>query len=139
MATATMTHGTASQQASAACHLERRAEWKYSWTDGVRYVSMPSGRSGRVYRLRADGQGCECRWSQQTGRPCSHALALDLADLEDDLQEPVPTLKSYRQLYPPCAAGCGDLADIGSFCSNCASDREYAARRESQRQQVGSR
>src|SRR4051794_16546961 len=45
---------SASQWASAACHLERRSEWLVYRVDGVRYVRMISGTSGKVYAVRAD-------------------------------------------------------------------------------------
>jgi len=67
-----------SQCASAAMHLERRDDWRVVRIEGVRYVVVPSGRSGRVYLVRADAGGCACPWYTRTGRQCSHMLALEL-------------------------------------------------------------
>ena len=79
---------TPSQWASAATHLERLADWRTIRIDGTRYVVLTSGNSGRTYWVRADAAGCGCRWYQETGRRCSHMLALELAALESELAEP---------------------------------------------------
>src|SRR3954470_645037 len=63
---------SASQWASAATHLELRDEWRTVRIDGVRYVVLVSGRSGRVYHVRADAGGCRCRWYEKTRTMCSH-------------------------------------------------------------------
>lgn len=79
---------TASQWASATVHLERRSEWRYFWRENVRYVSIISGRSNRLYVARADADGCSCPWSQNPwsgSTPCSHRIALELDALEADL------------------------------------------------------
>jgi len=111
MAIQMLPEGTASQQAAAQLHLERRSEWRYSWTDGVRYVSMPSGRSGRVYRLRADAQGCPCDAYQIYGYAvCSHMLALRLARAAD-LEQPAirPVRATYAEVFGVCdAKGCSE-------------------------------
>lgn len=78
---------TQSQWAAAAMHLDRRDEWRYFWSAGVRYVSMISGRSNRLWIARADARGCGCPWSQQTTSPCSHRIALELDALDADLIE----------------------------------------------------
>jgi hypothetical protein len=78
---------TASQWAAAAMHLERRDEWRYFWSAGVRYVSIISGRSNRLWIARADADGCACPWSQKTFAPCSHRIALELDAMEADLIE----------------------------------------------------
>jgi len=121
---------TASQQASAALHLERRADWRTVRIDGTRYVVLPSGRSTHVYQVRGDAAGCSCPWYLRTGRRCSHMLALELAEAQ-----PVPASKarpSYDALYPACrTAGCNDVADSkDGYCDRCASDREWLARRD---------
>jgi predicted nucleic acid-binding Zn finger protein len=87
---------TTSRCASAACHLERRADWRTVRIDGTRYVVLTSGNSGRTYILRADAAGCSCPWYQRTGRRCSHMLALELAALEDELAEQAAALSVHR-------------------------------------------
>ena len=136
MVQAMVSEGTASQQASAAQHLERRDEWRYYWVDGVRYVRMVSARSGRIYRLRADGDGCECAAYLIHGYAvCAHMLALRMARAADATPEPIRTLRPrYADLFPSCAGGCGDLVERdGERCYVCGSDREYQQRMESKR------
>ncbi len=113
---------TASQFASATVHLERRGEWVYFWREGVRYVRIISGRSNRLYVLRADSAGCSCAWSTNPwsgGTPCSHRIALELDALEEDLAEardleqPAPTpaapTKTIEDLWPTCrVVACDD-------------------------------
>ena len=86
----TITAPTASQWASAATHLERRAGWRTVRIDGTRYVVLTSGNSGRTYWVRAGARGCGCRWYQETGRRCSHMLALEFAATLDELAESAP-------------------------------------------------
>jgi hypothetical protein len=105
-----MVQPTASQQAAAQLHLERRSEWRYSRTDGVRYVSMPSGRSGRVYRLRADGRACPCDAYQRYGYAvCSHMLAIKQAN-EQDAQPAIREVRGrYEEIFGICdARGCDE-------------------------------
>lgn len=119
---------TASQWASAATHLEQRSEWRTVRIDGVRYIVLVSGNSGRVYMVRADGRGCGCLHSQRAATPCSHRIAVDLAALEDELRESAATstvvpLMTNRELYPGCAAGCGELVERrGERCYPCLSN-----------------
>ena len=117
---------SASQIASSRVHLERRAEWRTVRVDGVRYVKLPSGRSGALYTVRADGKGCSCKWYQQTGGTCAHMLAVREAANHDALDawlsepvEPMPAdrpkvkpLLTYDQIVPACAQdGCNDLPE----------------------------
>lgn len=74
---------SASQQASAELHLERREAWRYVRVNGVRYVKLTSGRSDHLYTVRADARGCSCRWYAETRRDCSHMLAVQMANDED--------------------------------------------------------
>jgi hypothetical protein len=134
MASAVYT-ATPSQWASAAIHLENRSAWRTVRIDGVRYVVLVSGNSGRVYYVRADARGCGCAWSQRAATPCSHRLALELAALEDDLvetaartaatltPEAVPSLKSLRDVWPGCAAGCGNVTEGPALCDECAAEQ----------------
>src|SRR5215211_6489217 len=65
---------SASQWASASVHLELRNDpldgWRTVRIEGVRYVRMVSGTSGKVYLVRADARGCECRWYDKTAGLC---------------------------------------------------------------------
>jgi hypothetical protein len=69
-----------SQGATAELHLSRRDEWRYVRIEGTRYVTMPSGRSGHIYTVRADARACSCRWYASGHTTCSHMLAVGLAD-----------------------------------------------------------
>mgnify|MGYP001582261380 CR=1 FL=1 len=132
MAQATILHGTASQRASAEMHLERREDWRYIRVAGTRYVVLPSGHSGSTHWVRDDARGCSCLFYAKTFATCSHMISVRMAN-EADAQQ-VPSLKSYRDLFPGCAGGCGDLVDGPSqFCDRCSSDQahqqEMAAKR----------
>lgn len=116
-------HFTASQWASATMHLEQRESWRVVRIGGIRYVVLASGTSGHVYHARSTADGCSCPFYATTARRCSHLLALELAALEDELTESasVPTLRSFQDLYPGCAAGCGDLVEKrGERCDLCS-------------------
>ena len=129
---------TPSQFASAAMHLETRIE--HVRVDGVRYAVVQSGTSGRVYYVRADASACDdaCIWWTKTRTICSHLLALELAAMEDELRETasVPSLLSLRDLYPGCAAGCGELLDSGfsRLCDRCLAQRTYDMDQQSKRE-----
>ena len=98
-----MVQGTASQQAAAQLHLERRAEWSWIRIAGTRYAVLPSGRSNRTYWVRADAAGCSCMWSQRRGSPCSHRIAV-----ASTIERPNPT-RTVDDLWPSCQAqGCTD-------------------------------
>ena len=127
-----------SQWASATAHLERRDGWRAYRVDGVRYVALPSGTSGRVYQVRADAAGCGCPWYQRTGRQCAHMLSVELAALEAELSDATieavlgPAPKSrYEALFPACR-DCGDLVDgyHDGRCRRCGEDAEWQARRD---------
>ncbi len=120
---------TPSQRASAALHLERRADWRTVRIDGTRYVVLPSGRSAHVYTVRGDAAGCSCPWYQRTGQRCSHMLALELAGTQP-APAPRTALERLHAIFLPCKGGCGDLAETrDGFCDRCASDAEWQARR----------
>lgn len=87
MATQVYSNPTASQWASATAHLEHRSEWRVVRIAGTRYVSLPSGTSGKLYFVRADAAACACPWYLKTARQCSHMLSLELAATEDELAE----------------------------------------------------
>jgi hypothetical protein len=124
---------TASQFASATTHLERRSEWRTVRIDGVRYISLVSGRSNRVYLARADAAGCSCTWSQTMSSPCSHRIAIELAALEDELAEETTTL---AELYPRCArVGCGAICE-NRLCDDCAAIQERSERLAAARARV---
>jgi hypothetical protein len=111
------------QWASAACHVEQRDDWRTIRVNGVRYVVLTSGTSGRIYHVRADATACDCRWYVATHKQCAHMLALELVAMADELQDgwspipeaeriaaeawrrelaerPEPVRKSYADLYP---------------------------------------
>lgn len=117
--------GTASQQASAELHLERQAEWRYYRVDGVRYVALPSGNSGKVYRVRADGAGCSCKWYAEGHPICAHMIAVRRLNERPAIRE---VRGRFEALFPSCV-DCNDLADgSDGRCSKCASDREFSQR-----------
>jgi hypothetical protein len=110
---------SASQWAAAAMHLDRRSEWLVYRVDGVRYVRMISGRSGKVYAVRASADGCSCRWYLNTARQCSHALALELAATMDELA----ATQAAPAAFPPCRV-CGSLTDgPRRLCDDCAASQ----------------
>jgi hypothetical protein len=116
---------TASQQASAALHLERQADWRAVRIDGTRYVILPSGRSGHVYTVRADAAGCSCPWYVRTGQRCSHMLALELSEPRP-APAPTPKRSRYEDLFPACAGGCGELVERkGERCYRCVSSEVH--------------
>lgn len=138
MTTATTVYTpTASQQASAALHLSLRDEWRVVRVDGERYIVLTSGKSGHVYHVRADGRGCSCPWSQRTGSPCSHRLAIIaaahqdalaewLADQADDLLAGYEARPRTPTSWHPCAANCGELLSPEHrfpLCDHCSAKR----------------
>lgn len=126
--TSTVYQPTASQWASAATHLENRSEWRTVRLDGVRYVVLVSGNSGRVYMVRADARGCGCLWSQRAATPCSHRLAVELAATEDELAEqPSPAPASI----PAPTHGARSLTDLA------AQDALDEIMRQSRRREAG--
>ena len=134
---------TVSQFASAAMHMELRSEWCTVRINGERYVRLESGSSGHVYLLRADARACACAWYEKTGEQCSHMLALELAAMEDELRETasVPSLASYRDLFPGCAGGCGELLDGGysRLCEHCSAEQTFRLEQQSKRERIGAR
>ena len=135
---------TVSQFASAAMHMELRSEWCTVRINGERYVRLESGSSGHVYLLRADARACACAWYEKTGEQCSHMLALELAALEDELRETasdvVPSLHSYRDLFPGCVGGCGELVERqAEFCYRCLAQRTYDMDQQSKRERIETR
>lgn len=125
---------TPSQEASAASHLDRQGEWRFYRVDGVRYVALQSGNSGRVYHVRASADGCSCLFYERTGRTCSHMLAVERSAMLEELVEQPARRPSYADLFPKCRT-CSDLVDrAGESCYACASNEarrlDDARRRE---------
>jgi hypothetical protein len=122
---------TESQRASSQCHLGRRDEWRAYRVDGVRYYAITSGKSGRVYRVRADGTGCECAAYQTWGySACSHMLAVreaahhdQMQDWLDDQSDSLMDEYDAQQAYKGYQAML-TLARLGGFCveRGCQSD-----------------
>ena len=142
---------TASQYAAAASHLDMRSDpdplqrWANVRIDGVRYVSVTSGNSGRKYLVRADANGCECVWYERTLTRCSHMLSVELAALEDELAEqPAPMTRGrYESLFAGRCSRCHELHEERGqqLCDACSSDAAYqerlAAKRAAPREMAG--
>ena len=85
-----------------------------------------SGSNGARYLVNA--VACQCPDYQQSNRICKHIRAVCL--FEADEQSASDALTKYNELFPACR-DCGDLADgRDGYCSKCASDREWQARRD---------
>lgn len=131
--TSAVYQATPSQLASATMHLERRSEWRTVRISGVRYISLVSGRSNRVYLARADAAGCSCPWSQTMSSPCSHRIAIDLDALEQELAE-TPVM---ADLYRRCArVGCQELTEGTRLCDEDAAIEERGQRMAAARASV---
>jgi hypothetical protein len=128
---------TASMQAKANRLLESADRWARGvrHVDGLPFVSFAGSAPGAVYFTSV--RGCTCPSHRHRG-VCSHLLAVqaDAARIArehaeiDALLGPAPK-RPYEALFPACKSGCGDLADtLDQYCSKCASDREWEARRE---------
>ena len=100
----------------------------------------PSSKGdGTHYKVCA--VSCECPDYQQWGNVCKHVRAYRLFEARQQEQagsadeaDPTPTptsLKSYRDLFPGCVAGCGELVERqNSLCYSCGSDEAYRLDRE---------
>lgn len=128
---------TPSQEASAAMHLDRAAEWVTFRVNGERYIALPSGNSGRTYWVRATADGCSCLYYERTGRQCSHMLAVERNAMLEELAEPAPvTMHDLRILLPGCAGGCGAITEGNLYCDECSAQRERAQRMAAARAKV---
>ena len=125
---------SASQLASARCHLANCASWIFFRMHGVRYVSMQSATSGRTYTVRADGKGCSCRFYEVHQSLCSHCVAVIEAANQDALSEYLADaadqlIEEYEAERRPsttawmyCSRQCGELLSpehIGPLCNHC--------------------
>jgi SWIM zinc finger len=73
---------------------------------------------------------CACPDYQQGGYICKHVRAVVLFEQRQAQLAPMPKHR-YEDLFPACKNACGDLSDtLDGYCSNCASDREWEARRD---------
>ena len=88
---------TDSQRASALAHLDRRDEWRFFWRGDTRYVAMLSGRSNRLYIVRADAGSCSCPWNEKMWQRCAHMLAVELDATEDELREAAEEATAVRE------------------------------------------
>jgi hypothetical protein len=98
---------------------------------GTVFYGVPS-RSNPKHRWLANGAACLCPDYQDRGAMCAHVRAVRLFEAQSQQQEgaateadPTPTeavvpLKAYRDIFPGCAAGCGDLVERqGERCYAC--------------------
>jgi len=111
-------------------------------------LKLPSGAfpAGTVFRRAPGSKGacylvnavcCECPDYQQSHNICKHIRAVLLWEqriaAEDAALDAVlgpPSASRYDRLFPGCK-DCGDPADgKDGYCDRCASDREWAARRD---------
>jgi hypothetical protein len=104
---------------------------------GQRFYVVPASNRMTAHWTALDGSGCTCLGYQRRGL-CTHAIAARTLHERQAAQQatvaPV-SLKSYRDLYPGCIAGCGELVERkNQRCERCASDEahrlEIARRRE---------
>src|SRR4051812_36419721 len=86
------------------------------------------GSNGARYLVNA--VACECPDYAEWGHICKHIRAIVLweASQQQPAAQPAPAPRkarpSYDELYPSCAAGCGDLVEKqGQRCYACASDQ----------------
>lgn len=100
---------------------------------GTVFYSVPS-RTVTGKRYLANGVACECPDYQQRGAICAHVRAVRIHEARQqqegsaDEADPTPATR-YDTLYPPCAAGCGDIVDRpGESCLGCGSERAYRER-----------
>jgi hypothetical protein len=100
---------------------------------GTVFYGVPS-RSNPKHRWLANGVACRCPDYQQRGAMCAHLRAVRLHEAREQQEgsassaDPTPATR-YDTLYPPCAAGCGDIVDrAGESCLGCGSERAYQQR-----------
>jgi hypothetical protein len=100
---------------------------------GSVFYGVPSRSRPNVYHL-ANGVACRCEDYQKNSAMCAHirAVRIFLAQQEqegsaDADPTPAPTsLKSYRDLFPGCVAGCGELVERrNESCHRCTSEQVY--------------
>jgi hypothetical protein len=111
---------------------------------GTVFYGVPSRRDPER-RWLANGVACQCPDYQQRGAMCAHVRAVRLhierqqqegsADQADPTLAPIREVRGrYADLFPECAAGCGDLVErSGERCYHCLSNEtwrlEMAAKR----------
>lgn len=87
---------------------------------GAEFVIVPGSKAGTAWW--ANFAGCTCPGFRNRGI-CAHQLACDILGEREEAAR-VPSLMSYRDLYPPCVGGCGELVERrNSFCDQCSSIR----------------
>jgi hypothetical protein len=98
---------------------------------GQAFYVVPSSNRLSAHWTAIDGTGCTC---QRRGT-CTHSIAA--ADVHKRQQPPTaPTtlIRTYEQLYPACAGGCGDVVERqGARCYSCASDEAYRLKQAARR------
>jgi hypothetical protein len=115
-----------------------------TWPRHTLKVACGSFEAGTTFRRATGSNGarylvnavaCECPDYQQAGHICKHVRAVVL--FEAASATPAPARKSYVDLFPACAAGCGELVERkGERCYRCLSAETRRLERESQRQAV---
>jgi hypothetical protein len=89
-----------------------------SKVDGQPLYLAPSRTIADVAH-RCTNFGCTCKGFERYGR-CAHSAAVRIH--EQRQQPAAPKRKSYSDLFPPCAAGCGELVErTGERCYACLS------------------
>jgi hypothetical protein len=119
-----MTTVTAPRPAAIAAVLAKASQWTHGTrkSDGREFYFVPGSKPDAVYM--ADASDCTCPDARERGRVCKHSLAVAQyrASREPQPAPPPKPRPSYADLFPACAAGCGDLVERkGEMCWPCLS------------------
>jgi hypothetical protein len=130
--------------------------WQQGHThDGRPFFAIPGSEPNLLHM--ADQNDCSCADRRQRGTVCKHMRAVRYwmaafrtgavsprreagATAQDDRAALTPEGAGYLveqdmprltadDIWPPCAAGCGDIVDrVGESCLGCGSERAYRER-----------
>ncbi len=146
-----MTMQTLSDQTLAEAHA--MAAQSHTWMSGR---SKATGQTFWVIPSRSEAGkahwttsfGCTCKGHRRRGI-CAHVEAVRIweqeqarldAEIDAAIAEAlgeVPSLKSLRDLYPPCAGGCGQIIESNLlWCDDCSAARERAEKLAAARRRV---
>lgn len=104
---------------------------------GDEFAIFPGSVEGTAWW--ANFSGCTCPGFRHRGI-CAHQLACDLLGEREEASrqaEAVPTLASYRDLFPGCVAGCGELVERkNQKCHRCASNEAYRLEQQAKRERA---